>query len=58
MKLALAFIVGLLCTFPVLAQTTAPKKAALDRFLRGGQNFHGKLEFNSRRGLEKTTENR
>jgi tripeptide aminopeptidase len=22
----------------------------------GGQNFHGKLEFNSRRGLEKTTE--
>jgi tripeptide aminopeptidase len=22
----------------------------------GGHNFHGKLEFNSRRGLEKTTE--
>jgi tripeptide aminopeptidase len=22
----------------------------------GGQNFHGKLEFNSRRGLEKSTE--
>jgi tripeptide aminopeptidase len=22
----------------------------------GGQNFHGKLEFNSRKGLEKTTE--
>ena len=22
----------------------------------GGANFHGKLEFNSRRGLEKTTE--
>ena len=22
----------------------------------GGENFHGKLEFNSRRGLEKTTE--
>jgi tripeptide aminopeptidase len=22
----------------------------------GGQNFHGKLEFNSRRGMEKTTE--
>jgi tripeptide aminopeptidase len=22
----------------------------------GGYNFHGKLEFNSRRGLEKTTE--
>jgi tripeptide aminopeptidase len=22
----------------------------------GGNNFHGKLEFNSRRGLEKTTE--
>jgi tripeptide aminopeptidase len=22
----------------------------------GGMNFHGKLEFNSRRGLEKTTE--
>jgi len=22
----------------------------------GGSNFHGKLEFNSRRGLEKTTE--
>jgi tripeptide aminopeptidase len=22
----------------------------------GGTNFHGKLEFNSRRGLEKTTE--
>jgi tripeptide aminopeptidase len=22
----------------------------------GGGNFHGKLEFNSRRGLEKTTE--
>lgn len=41
MKPVLAFIVGLLCTFPVLAQTTAPKEAALDRFLRGGQNFHG-----------------
>jgi tripeptide aminopeptidase len=22
----------------------------------GGENFHGKLEFNSRRGLEKSTE--
>jgi tripeptide aminopeptidase len=22
----------------------------------GGQNFHGKLEFNSRKGLEKTVE--
>jgi tripeptide aminopeptidase len=22
----------------------------------GGHNFHGRLEFNSRRGLEKTTE--
>ena len=25
-------------------------------FFTGGHNFHGKLEFNSRRGLEKTTE--
>ena len=34
MGIVLAFIVGLLCTISVVAQTKAPKEAALDRFLR------------------------
>jgi tripeptide aminopeptidase len=29
---------------------------ALPNIFTGGHNFHSKLEFNSRRGLEKTTE--